>query len=96
MNDGNDLLKLMGHPNYEDIEVRFAAHEIQKTRELLFHWQRKPGTNFASQLFGMFMKADPQNMLKLKTGFPVEHYVWHEWYMSQDPDQLFKEWGFEC
>lgn len=61
----------------------------------LWFWQHNPGTNFASLLYTLFSKADPDNMRKLAAGFPVEYSVWHEWYRSEDPAKFWKTYGFE-
>ena len=74
-------------------EVR---EKIDKARKQLFYWQHSfKGTWFSAQLFHLFAKADNENALKCMKGFPIEWAVYLQWYRSKDPDQLFKDWGFE-
>lgn len=75
-------------------EVR---EKTNKVREQLFYWQHggKERSWFSAQLFYLFQKADNENVLKCMKGFPIEWAVYLQWYRSKDPDQLFKDWGFE-
>lgn len=62
----------------------------EKAVELVFNWQNQPSSdNFSSLLFTLRAKADPENQVKLRNGFPTEMEAWEDWYSSPDPNLFF-------
>ena len=63
----------------------------------LYYWQKGKGegSNFHSQLYNLFQKADPQNRMRLQAGFPEENTALSLWYMAGNyGDDLFKEYSY--
>jgi hypothetical protein len=59
------------------------------------NWRRGGATNFTSQLFSLFCKADADNRIKLSLGFPEEWMVFTEWYHSPAEDAFYEKYGVE-
>ena len=47
------------------------------------------------KLFNLFQKADQFNQERLRIAFPAEIDVYLEWYIQLDPDEWFKQNGFD-
>ena len=43
---------------------------------------RGGGDNFRSQIFKLIAKADPENLERLRLGFPLEVIIWEDWTRS--------------
>ncbi len=56
----------------------------------LWEWQNGQ-THFTAQLYTLISKADPGNMVKLKSAFPIEVQVYKDWQQSPDEHEFFEE-----
>lgn len=64
-------------------------------RELYYsQYNHSDNTNFHSQLYSLFQKADPENWAKLAVGFPEEAAALSLWSRAgNNGDDLFREYG---
>jgi len=60
----------------------------------LYCWQYAKATNFTAKLYELFCKADEENKIRLGLAFPYEYRAFHLWHTSENPHELFREWGF--
>jgi hypothetical protein len=73
---------------------RLNQTKLKQALEALYDWQYSGSTSFTSMLFDLFMKADIRNKRNLGIVYPYEYFVWREWYMSDNPDQFFRDRGY--
>lgn len=93
---GKEVIKriLGDNPQLMEAIGKIEMSDIPKAIENLYCWQHRGSTSFTSQLFELFGKADHINKQKLFVAFPAESIAWSSWYMSDDPDDFFKQHGF--
>ncbi len=59
----------------------------------IWRWQTVGGlTNFRTQLFDLFAKADNENLARLALAFPLEALIYHEWFCG-DIDAFYEKYG---
>lgn len=63
--------------------------QLQKAAFELYRWQCGGATNFTAKLFDLIAKADFRNREKLRTAFPMEVFVFCEWYASPTPKEFY-------
>lgn len=73
---------------------------LKKAIEEVYYWQyshkiKDPATNFTSKLIDLFRKADMENKIKLSSVYPEIYQAIQMWENSPDPDEFFRQHGFE-
>lgn len=78
---------------YSGIKICLNKSEFIKAVEDFKVWrQNLQATNFSSDLFRLMSHADPINMRKILTGFPVRASVYLLWYHSDTEQEFYDKW----
>lgn len=73
-------------PNTDDPDYILAVQR-------LYFWQYgQESSNFTSQLYSLFHKADQNNFRRLALGFPMEAAAWKEWYDAESQEAFFEKY----
>ena len=79
---------------YSGVKICLNKSEFIKAVEDFKVWrQNLQATNFSSDLFRLMSHADPINMRKILTGFPVRASVYLLWYHSDTEQEFYDKWG---
>ncbi len=66
----------------------------QAVFELFYSRYASNPDNFNSLLFRLFQKADSDNRMRLRLGFPELYEAWKEWSDSPTEKEFFAKYGF--
>lgn len=79
----------MSRPEYKP-----PMNPLELAVKELYHWQKNGSTDFSAKLFELMMKADPGNMMKLTSAFPMYARALEMWQeAAHNGDALFREYG---
>lgn len=74
----------------------YSFDDQEKAVKLLHNWQYNNTNCFTDVLFNLFMKADKDNINKLRKGFNLYYQVLQEWHKSgNNGNDLFEEFGLK-
>ena len=75
-------LDIVEVPEHEYSWHDYSFDDQEKAVKLLHHWQYNNTYSFSDVLFNLFMKADKDNINKLRKGFNLYYQVLNEWHKS--------------
>lgn len=77
-----------------DFIGRANREKYKEAVNQVYYWQYNYTKSFNNKLLDLFGKADFDNSLRLKRGFPELVAAYADWYLSDDQDAFFKLHGF--